>query len=66
MLQNMGQTQHSLPSLGLGVDEAGEEVVAGNGGQAEKEEVDCCEDVRGGEGATVRFEVCQQLHFWLL
>ena len=41
-------------------------MVAGNGGEAEKEEVDCCEDVRGGKGAPVRFEVCQQLHFWLL
>ena len=41
-------------------------MVAGDGGKAEKEEVDCCEDVRGGEGAPVRFEVCPLLHFWLL
>ena len=66
MLQNIVQTQHRLPSFWLGVNEEYEEVVAGDGGEAEEEEVDYGEDVRGGEGAPVAGEVCPQLHlgYW--
>ena len=41
-------------------------MVAGDGGEAEEEEVDYGEDVRGGEGAPVAGEVCPQLHlgYW--
>ena len=53
MVKAMVQTQHGLPSLWLGIDEADEEVVADDGGKAEEEEVDGGEDVEGGEGAPV-------------
>ena len=43
-----------------------EEVVAGDGGKAEEEEVDGGEDVGGGEGAPVGGEVSPHLHlgYW--
>ena len=66
MVKAMVQTQHGLPSLWLGIDEADEEVVADDGGKAEEEEVDGGEDVGGGEGGPVGGEVGPQLHpgYW--
>ena len=61
-LQQVEQTQHSLPSFWLGVDEADEEVVADDSSEAKEEEVDGGEDVGGGEGVPVGGEVGPQLH----
>ena len=61
-LTNVQQTQHSLPSFWLGVEEADKEVVTDGGSKDEEEEVDGAEGVGGGEGAPVGGEVCPQFH----